>query len=169
MKDDRERACQCCEDSVRFNQQSNMRNNSSSQQQDYSNDQQSSQWDSQQESQHDSQDLWQGRYYQQNRNNRSLRSHLSKKEEEYHRDNNLCFNCDYSDHFKLNYNYSFNSDQVLLKKNNDKAKTQSFWTHSYRPARTHALRAHSSTLSDYNIHTTDEFSDSEWSSKWQKN
>ena len=94
-----------------------------------------------------------------------MRLYFSEKKQEYYRDNNLCFNYNYPDHVKFNYKYLFNPDQVLLKKNNNKTKIQLFRTYSYRPARVHALRAHSSISSNYNIYITNKSSDSKQFSK----
>ena len=110
------------------------------------------QWDSWQSSQQE-QIFWQ----EFNR----LKDHLLIKKLEYCKENNLCFNCSYSNYSKEDCKYLFNSNQVLLK--DDKIKSQSFRAHSCKHARTQALYASNSSndnSSNHNIHIIKE-SDSE--------
>ena len=93
-----------------------------SQPQDQSKEQNSHQ-SSQQGSQQESCDSHDFRQFSRQDCSRS-KNHLFTKEHEYHRENHLCFRCDYSDHSAKNCKHSFNLNQTSVKEE-DKIKSQS--------------------------------------------
>ena len=88
------------------------------------------------------------------------------KKYDYHRENHLCFNYDYSDYSIHHCKYLFSSDQASAK--DDKIKSQSYKTWSKKCARIQTLHTNNSNNNNKNNHNIHIITDKDYESDSDK-